>query len=105
MIQKIVDHRHQVNYFLQQQAFHELEQLRISHLRQREQELVQARDELRTTIEQLERINDEILRNDPLAVPEPVPALALHELNRLEHELTILRADPAFKPENPTLYP
>jgi hypothetical protein len=104
LIQKIVDHRHQVNYFLQQQAFHDLEQLRMSHLRQREQELMQAQEELRTSIEQLERINDEILRNDPLAVPEPVPALALHELNRLEHELNILRADPALKSQATTPY-
>lgn len=97
LIGEIVEQRHQVNYFIQQQAFRELEEQRLRQLLTRRKELEQNLSELRTAIEQLERINREILRQDPLAVPEPVPALALHELSRLETELNILNSDPALK--------
>lgn len=97
LIREIVEQRHQVNYFIQQQAFRELEEARLKHLFTRRQELEEAISELRTAIEHLERINQEILQDDPLAVPEPVPALAIHELNRLETELYIINSDPALK--------
>ncbi|PIQ24261.1 hypothetical protein COW36_10610 [bacterium (Candidatus Blackallbacteria) CG17_big_fil_post_rev_8_21_14_2_50_48_46] len=97
LIHEIVEQRHQVNYFLQQHAFQELEQLRLEHLLKRQSELENAIQELKTSIEQLERINQEILNQDPLAVPEPIPALALHELSRLETELGYLRQDPVWR--------
>ncbi len=97
LIEAIVAQRHQVNYFLQQQAFKELEQLRLSHLLQRKDELLAAINELQASIEQLDTINQEILNHDPLAVPEPIPALALHELSRLEQELQYVLADPALR--------
>jgi hypothetical protein len=97
LIQAIVAQRHQVNYYLQQQAFKELEQLRLSHLQQRQAELENAIDELSNSIQQLDTINQEILSQDPLAVPEPIPALALHELSRLEAELHHVLADPALR--------
>lgn len=97
LIEAIVAQRHQVNYFLQQQAFKELEELRLSHLRQRKDELLTAISELQTSIEQIDTINQEILNHDPLAVPEPIPALALHELSRLEQELQYVLADPALR--------
>ncbi len=97
LIEAIVAQRHQVNYFLQQQAFRELEELRLGHLRQRKDELIAAIGELQASIEQLDTINQEILNHDPLAVPEPIPALALHELSRLEQELHHVLADPALR--------
>jgi hypothetical protein len=97
LIEAIVAQRHQVNYFLQQQAFKELEQLRLGHLLQRKDELLAAIHELQASIEQLDTINQEILNHDPLAVPEPIPALALHELSRLEQELQYVLADPALR--------
>lgn len=97
LIEAIVAQRHQVNYFLQQQAFKELEQLRLSHLIQRKEELASAIAELQASIAQLDTINQEILNHDPLAVPEPIPAMALHELSRLEQELHYVLADPALR--------
>ena len=71
--------------------------LRLSHLLQRKDELLAAINELQASIEQLDTINQEILNHDPLAVPEPIPALALHELSRLEQELQHVLADPALR--------
>ena len=86
-----------MHYLQQQQAFRELESERLQILTRRQTQLKQQVDVLKNSIQGLEQINREILSQDPLAVPEPVPALALHELGRLEHELQMLEADPGLK--------
>jgi len=97
MLGHIVQQRHWVYYLQQQKAFRELEQQRLIVLKQRKSDLAQQAQVLSLSIENMERINRELLEQDPLAVPEPVPALAVHELLRLEHEMQILEADPALK--------
>lgn len=103
MLDHVVQQRHWVHYLQQQQAFRQLERERLGHLRQRRDELLGQIDRLKEAIQDLEQINREILARDPLAVPEPVPALALHELSRLEYEMQVLEADPALRllEENP----
>ena len=97
MLDHVVQQRHWVHYLQQQQAFRELESERLQILTRRQTQLKQQVDVLKNSIQGLEQINREILSQDPLAVPEPVPALALHELGRLEHELQMLEADPGLK--------
>lgn len=97
MLEHVVQQRHWVHYLQQQQAFRQLEQERLKGLQERQRQLQQQIAALKDSIQQLEQINREILNQDPLAVPEPVPALALHELARLEYELEILQADPALQ--------
>lgn len=97
MLEHVLQQRHWVNYLQQQNAFRELEQARLQKLTQRRQELQAQIQVLKSSIEKIEQVNRDILEQNPLAVPEPVPALALHELLRLEHEIQILEADPALK--------
>lgn len=97
MLDHVVQQRHWVHYLQQQQAFRELESERLLILKGRQAQLQAQIALLKTSIQDLEQINREILNQDPLAVPEPVPALALHELARLEHELQMLEADPGLK--------
>lgn len=97
MLEHVVQQRHWVYYLQQQNAFRELEQQRLGILKQRKLDLHRQAQALTHSIENIERINRELLTHDPLAVPEPVPALALHELLRLEHEITVIEADPALK--------
>ena len=97
MLDHVVQQRHWVHYLLQQHAFRQLEQERLKLLEDRRRELWAQIDRLKDAIQQIEQINREILAQDPLAVPEPVPALALHELTRLEYELQVLESDPALQ--------
>lgn len=97
MLDHVVQQRHWVHYLQQQHAFRALEQERLKLLEARRKELGVQIARLKDAIQQLEQINREILAQDPLAVPEPVPALALHELSRLEYELQVLEADPALQ--------
>ncbi|MGV3526118.1 MAG: hypothetical protein ACO1RX_18005 [Candidatus Sericytochromatia bacterium] len=103
MIDHVVQQRHWVHYLQQQQAFRDLEQRRARQLVARRQGLLDEMASLQLAIGNLEQINREVLSQDPLAVPEPVPAVALHELSRLEYELQLLEADPALHllEENP----
>lgn len=97
MLDHVVQQRHWVHYLQQQQAFAALERERVQVLVTRRTELKAQIAQLKDAIEQLEQINREILTRDPMAVPEPVPALALHELTRLDYELQILEADPGLQ--------
>ncbi|HEY9838954.1 MAG TPA: hypothetical protein V6D23_00760 [Candidatus Obscuribacterales bacterium] len=97
MLDHVVQQRHWVHYLQQQQAFGALERERLKLLQQRQQELLAQITRLKDAIQHIEQINREILARDPLAVPEPVPALALHELSRLEYELQMLESDPALQ--------
>lgn len=97
MLDHVVQQRHWVHYLQQQQAFGTLARERLKLLQVRRSELNDQIGKLNASIQDLEQINREILSQDPLAVPEPVPALALHELSRLEYELQVLEADPALQ--------
>lgn len=97
MLDHVVQQRHWVHYLQQQQAFRTLARERLKLLQVRRGELHDQIGKLKESIQDLEQINREILSQDPLAVPEPVPALALHELSRLEYELQVLEADPALQ--------
>lgn len=96
MLDHVVQQRHWVHYLQQQQAFAALERERVEVLVTRRKALQNQLAQLKDAIEQLEQINREILTRDPLAVPEPVPALALHELTRLDYELQMLESDPGL---------
>lgn len=96
MLDQVVQQRRWVHALQQQASYRELENSRLQLLQQRRQALRADIASLQAAIAQLEQINQEILNADPLCVPEPVPALALHELARLEHELQILNHDPAL---------
>ncbi len=96
MLDHVVQQRHWVHYLQQQQAFSALERERVQVLVTRRKALKHQLVQLKDAIEQLEQINREILTRDPLAVPEPVPALALHELTRLDYELQMLESDPGL---------
>lgn len=97
MLDHVVQQRHWVHYLQQQHAFRTLTRERLKWLQERRQELTAGIARLKDAIQDLEQINREILLQDPLAIPEPVPALALHELSRLEYELQVLESDPALQ--------
>lgn len=97
MIEHVVQQRHWVYYLQQQQAFMHLEQERAEQVKIREQELQQRIHSLKQSIAEIEALNTKIIAANPLAVPEPIPVLAIHELSRLEHELEMVQADPALK--------
>lgn len=99
MLEHVVQQRHWVHYLKQQQNYAGLEQERLTQLKERYALLQEEIHGLKQAIEKIERTNQEILKQTPLAVPEPVPALALHELNRLEFELQLIEADPGLKEE------
>jgi len=96
MLDQVVQQRHWIHYLQQQQAFRALEQERVQHVRRRLQGLKKQIAALKQRIAVLEQINQDILSADPLCVPEPVPAMVLHELTRLEQERQILESDPAL---------
>lgn len=96
MLDQVVQQRRWVHALQQQASYQVLENSRLQLLQQRRQALRTDIASLQAAIAQLEQINQEILNADPLCVPEPVPALALHELARLEQELQILNHDPAL---------
>ncbi|MBF2052175.1 MAG: hypothetical protein IGS03_01775 [Candidatus Sericytochromatia bacterium] len=96
MLDQVVQQRRWVHALQQRASYQALESSRLQLLQQRRQALREDIASLQAAIAQLEQINQEILTADPLCVPEPVPALALHELARLEQELQILNHDPAL---------
>lgn len=100
-LEEMVDHvlaqRHSVHYILQQKSYQHLEEQRLDVLKQRYKNVSEAREKLAEHVQQLETVNREILLQDPLAVPEPVPIMALHELQRLQFEQDILEADPGLQ--------
>ena len=97
MIDHVLAQRHSVHYILQQKAYQHLENQRLDLIKARYRGVCEARAQLAQQVEQLEAINRDILHNDPLAVPEPVPVMALHELQRLQFEQEILEADPGLQ--------
>ncbi len=99
MLAHIVQQRHWVHYLKQQQSYADLEQERLVQVKERHARLQEEIHHLKQAIEKVEQTNQRILEQAPLAVPEPVPALALHELNRLEFELQVIEADPGLKEE------
>ncbi len=97
MIDHVLAQRHSVHYILQQKAYQHLENQRLELMYARYTAVCEARSQLAQQVEQLEAVNRDILQNDPLAVPEPVPVMALHELQRLQFEQDILEADPGLQ--------
>ena len=97
MIDHVLAQRHSVHYILQQKAYQHLENQRLDLIKARYTALCEARAQLAQQVEQLEAVNRDILDNDPLAVPEPVPVMALHELQRLQFEQEVLEADPGLQ--------
>lgn len=97
MLDHVVQQRHWVHYLQQQRLYAELEASRVERLLARRERLEKELTSLKAQIAELEQINQQIIKSDPLAVPEPVPALALHELARLEYEHDLLLADPALQ--------
>ncbi len=97
MVDHVVAQRHGVHHVLQQRAYQHLETARLDILLERHQKIAAAREALSSQIERLETVNREIMAQDPLAVPEPVPMMVIHELQRLQFEEDILAADAALK--------
>lgn len=97
MIDHVLAQRHSVHYILQQKAYQHLEVQRLDVLKTRYMAICEARQHLAQQVEQLETVNRDILQHDPLAVPEPVPIMALHELQRLQFEQEVLEADPGLQ--------
>lgn len=97
MIDHVLAQRHSVHYILQQKSYQHLENQRFEVLRARYERVQAAHQSLQSQIAQLETINRDILLQDPLAVPEPVPVMALHELQRLQFEKDLLEADPRLQ--------
>lgn len=97
MIDHVLAQRHSVHYILQQKSYQHLEDQRFEVLKNRYDRVQAAHQSLQAQIAQLETINRDILLQDPLAVPEPVPMMALHELQRLQFEKDLLEADPRLQ--------
>jgi hypothetical protein len=97
MIDHVLAQRHSVHYILQQKSYQHLENQRFDILKARYESVRKAHQDLQAQISQLETINRDILLQDPLAVPEPVPMMALHELQRLQFEKDLLEADPRLQ--------
>lgn len=97
MIEHVLAQRHSVYYILQQKSYQHLENQRFEILSDRYNRVQKAHQSLQTQISQLETINQDILLQDPMAVPEPVPMMALHELQRLQFEKDLLEADPRLQ--------
>lgn len=97
MIDHVLAQRHSVHYILQQKSYQQLEDQRFEIISKRYERVLAAHQNLKAQISQLETINRDILLQDPLAVPEPVPMMALHELQRLQFEKDILEAAPRLQ--------
>lgn len=97
MIDHVLAQRHSVHYILQQKSYQQLEDQRFEILSARYKRVQEVHQSLNTQIAQLETINRDILLQDPLAVPEPVPMMAIHELQRLQFEKDLLEADPRLQ--------